>query len=44
MEDKKHIQIITERAIWERWVKLAKDNGMPLVSYIKHLLSKELNR
>lgn len=44
MEDKKHIQIITERVIWERWVKLAKDNGMPLVSYIKHLLGKELNK
>jgi len=44
MENKKHIQIITEKFIWEKWVKLAKENGMPLVSYIKHLLNKELNK
>ena len=38
---KKYIQIITEKSIWEKWEKLAKKNGMPLVTYIKHLLKVE---
>ncbi len=43
-KDKKYLQIVTDKIIWEKWVNLAEKNGMPLVTYIKHLLSKELNK
>jgi hypothetical protein len=43
-KEKKYIQIITDKVIWEKWLKLAEGNGMPLVTYIKHLINKELNK
>jgi len=44
MENKKHVQILVDAPIWEKWTKLAKENGMPLVTFIKHLMNKELNK
>ena len=46
MEDKnkKHLQVIVDYHIWEKWAALAKENGMPLVTYIKHLMKNELNK
>lgn len=46
MEDKnkKHLQVIVDYHIWEKWTALAKENGMPLVTYIKHLMKNELNK
>ena len=41
---KKYIQIITEENIWEQWKSIASKNGMPLVTYIKYLLTKEIDK
>lgn len=44
MNKKKFIQLRTEYNLWSRWTQLAKSNGMPLVTYIKHLLNIELDK
>ena len=41
MEDKKYIQIITSKDTWSRWNEIAKSHGMPLVTFIKHLMARE---
>lgn len=44
MVDRKIMQVKLERALWEKWVKLADRHNMPLVTYIKHLMAKELEK
>lgn len=44
MKQKKYIQIIVEHDVCDRWKNLAKLNGMPLVTFIKHLMSIELKK
>ena len=44
MKDKKFIQIIIQKNIWEMWMEVAEKNGMPLVTFIKHLMNIEVNK
>lgn len=41
---KKYIQIISTPEIIDKWMALAKSKGMPLVTYIKYLLNRELEK
>lgn len=41
---KKYIQIISTPEMIEKWVLLAKSRDMPLVTYIKYLLTRELDK
>ncbi len=41
---KKYIQIISTAEIIAKWTALAKSKGMPLVTFIKYLLNRELEK
>lgn len=44
MIKKKFVQIRVDQDLWVKWVELAKSNKVPLVTYIKLLLSKEIDK
>jgi len=41
---KRYIQIISNSEIVDKWMNLATSKGMPLVTYIKYLLNRELEK
>jgi len=44
MTKKKFVQIRLNTDLWVKWVELAKSNKVPLVTYIKLLISKEIDK